>query len=66
MYFAGNGVPQDDVQSRKWLILAAADSERSDQEAIASHLEALSARMTVPRIAEAERLAREWKPTNNM
>ena len=53
MYTTGQGVPQDYVQAYKWFTLAGA-AENRDRAA---------AMMTPAQIAEAERLAREWKPT---
>jgi TPR repeat protein len=54
----GHGVPKDLVQAHMWLDLAAA---RGDQNAAASRGD-LEARMTGDQLAEARRLAREWKP----
>ena len=53
MYRAGRGVPQDHVAAHMWLDLAGAESLRDD----------VAAGMTPEQIAEAQRLAREWKPT---
>ncbi len=57
MYYKGEGVPQDYVEAHKWLNLAAA---KDSQHAKARDLAA--AKMTREQIAEAQRLAREWKP----
>ena len=65
MYLVGHGVPQDYVQAHMWFNLAA--SRSSDKDALA-HDNAIkgrdfaAARMTQTQIAEAQKLAREWKP----
>src|SRR5262249_26867527 len=58
-YANGQGVPQDFIQAYKWFELSAA---RGYKDAIQGR-EIVSARMTNEQIAEAQRLAREWKPT---
>ena len=58
MYNEGHGVPQDYVQAHMWLNLAA--SQGSDKGRRNRDLAA--AKMTPDQIAEAQRLAREWKP----
>ncbi len=58
MYAEGQGVQRDFVQAHMWFDLAAASgdsSARRDREIIA-------AKMTPSQIADAQRLAREWKP----
>ncbi len=57
MYNLGQGVPQDDVQAHMWLSLAAAQGIENARKA----RDILAARMTPAQIAEAQRLAREWK-----
>jgi len=57
MYFEGRGVPQDFVSAHMWLNFAAA----SGIEDAAEYRHALTAKMTPAQIAEAQRLAREWK-----
>jgi TPR repeat protein len=59
MYKAGRGVPQDYVSAHMWWNLAAASG---DQYA-AKHRDEVAALMTPPQIAEAQKLAREWRPT---
>jgi len=59
MYAAGAGVSQDFVQAHLWFNLAAAaglEEARTEREAVAR-------RMTAAQIAEAQRLARNWKPS---
>jgi uncharacterized protein len=58
-YVGGVVVPQDYVTAHMWLDLAAA-SGRQDAAKIR---DTIAARMTPAQIAEAQKLAREWKPT---
>jgi len=60
MYEKGQGVPQDYVQAHMWVNLAASGSVAVEREARAREL--LAQKMTPAQIAEAQRLAREWKP----
>jgi len=58
-------VPQDYVQAHKWFNLAAArfpGSEPKRREAAVENRDRIAAKMTPTQIAEAQRLAREWKP----
>ena len=59
MYEAGLGAPKDLVQAYMWLSLAAAhgDNKAAGDGAGVAKL------MTPDQIAEAQRMAREWKPT---
>jgi TPR repeat protein len=57
MYQSGQGVLQDYVQAHKWFNLAA--TKRVKYRA---NRDRLAKRMTPFQIAEAQRLAREWKP----
>ena len=52
LYEYGDAVPQDYIQAHKWFDLASSDLYR----------DAVAAKMTPAQIAEAQRLAREWKP----
>ena len=63
MYGTGRGVPQDYVAAYMWLDLAGRQSSGDDREAYIKAREALAALITSEQIAEALRLAREWKPT---
>ena len=58
MYFSGHGVPQDYVLAHMWANRAALKNTEyvKKRDAIASF-------MTPSQIAEAQKLAREWKPT---
>jgi TPR repeat protein len=56
LYFKGHGVPQDYVLSHMWFNLSTAQGMRS------SFRDKIAKLMTSEQIAEAQRLAREWKP----
>ncbi len=58
MYRRGEGVPQDDVLAHMWWSLAAAQGHVNARRA----RDRLAARMPPYQLAEAQRLAREWKP----
>jgi TPR repeat protein len=58
LYEAGKGVPQDIVQAYKWYTLGEANGDKKAAEL----RDALTKRMTPDQIAEAQKLAREWKP----
>ena len=62
MHANGEGVPQDYVQAHKWFNLAAASAEVASREAYVEARDDVAARMTPSQIAEAQRLAREWRP----
>jgi TPR repeat protein len=57
-YWEGEGVPQNYVEASKWFALAAAKGIGLAK--IARHL--LQREMTPAQIAEAQKLAAEWKP----
>jgi TPR repeat protein len=58
MYEDGHGVLQDRVQAHKWFSLAAAQGS----ELAGAFLSELTKEMTPAQIAEADRLARDWRP----
>jgi uncharacterized protein len=58
LYAKGQGVPRDDVQAYMWFELSATQGDQS----AANNREAATRRMTPEQIAEAQRLAREWRP----
>ena len=60
-YQKGQGVPRDLLQAHKWYNLAAA----AGYDQGAKMRDRLAKEMTAAQIAEAHRLAREWKPVNN-
>ncbi len=58
MVAEGQGVKQDFVQAHMWLDLAAASGDSS----AGKNREIIAAKMTPSQIAEAQRLAKGWKP----
>jgi uncharacterized protein len=58
MYDEGQGMPQNVVQAHKWYNLAA----RNGDKPAAELRDAIANQMTPAQIAEAQKLAREWKP----
>ena len=63
MYAQGHGVPYDRLRAHLWFNLAAAnfkDEDLANESRIAR--ENVARTMTRDQIAEAQRLAREWKP----
>ena len=61
-YWIGTGVPKDYVAAHMWLNLAAAQSSDVRKPSITAR-EIVEGLMTSEQIGEAQRLAREWKPT---
>ncbi len=63
MYATGDGVPQDYVQAHMWYNLAASRyPPGSDRDKVVRNRDTVAEKMTPEQIAEAQRLAREWKP----
>ena len=65
MYDNGQGVPQDYVQAHVWLNLAASqfrDSQKERRDHAIEYRSLVASKMTPAQIAEAEKLARQWKP----
>jgi len=65
MYFRGRGVPQDFVLAHMWFNLSVSKvpaSEGETREATEIIIDLVASKMTPYQIAEAQRLAREWKP----
>ena len=65
LYYNGQGVPQDYVLAHMWLSLASSQypaSVRKNVNDIVHYKEIVDAKMTPAQIAEAERLARKWRP----
>ena len=58
MYYQGQGVPKDYVLAYMWNNLASAH----DYETASKNRDFLAKLMTPAQIAEAQKLAREWKP----
>ena len=63
MYMNGRSVPQDDVLAHMWFSLSANQDQQKviKQEAI-KNKDMTARRMTPAQIAEAQKLAREWRP----
>ena len=58
MYENGHGVPQDYITAHIWYNLAGAHGDEKARE----YRDRIAKKMTPAQIAEAQRLAREWKP----
>ena len=61
MYANGQGVPQDYVQAHMWYNLAGASGDAEG----AKNRDLIAQKMTPAQVAEAQRLAREWKPKSS-
>ena len=59
MYKDGDGVPKDYVSAYMWFNLSSAKGD----PAATKLRDAVAEKMTPAQIAEAQKLAREWKPT---
>ncbi len=63
MYGTGEGAPQDYVRAHMWLDLAVSRfPSGNDRDSAIRYRDLAASRMTPDQIAEAQRLAREWKP----
>ncbi|CAK0767743.1 Sel1 repeat family protein [Gammaproteobacteria bacterium] len=62
MYYEGNGVPKDNVRAHMWFNLSAINGNNNG----AKDRNVVAKRMTFTQIAEAQRLAREWTPTQEL
>ncbi len=63
MYDNGQGVPQDYAQAHMWYNLAASRFPPGENRDIAvNNRDVVAERMTPAQIAEAQKLAREWRP----
>ena len=58
LFFMGQGVPQDFVLAHMWFDLSATQGNQDATE----NRDLAERRMTPEQIAEAQKLAREWKP----
>ncbi len=58
MYGNGRGVPKDYVQAHLWYNLAAAQGT----ELARKNRDIIAEKMTPAQMAEAQRLARDWRP----
>jgi TPR repeat protein len=61
MYSTGQGVPQDYVEAHKWFNLAASRLTDSERDTAVKKRALMESKMTQSQIAEAQKLAREWK-----
>ena len=64
-YAKGEGVAQDNVQAHVWFNLAAARfpiSHAHNRNLASKNRDLVAGKMAPEEIAEAQRLAREWKP----
>jgi TPR repeat protein len=62
MYRDGEGVPQDYVKAHMWFNLASAAAPGTSRGDYAEYRDELAKKMSQAQIAEAQKLAREWKP----
>jgi hypothetical protein len=61
MYEEGTAGSQDYVQAHMWVNLAASHASGDVQKNYAEYRDRLARKMTAQQVAEAQRLAREWK-----
>ncbi len=66
MYEFGRGVPLDYVQAYKWYSLAVAgpESQAWFHDGFIEMLDRVTAKMTSDQVAQAKKLASEWKPSS--
>jgi TPR repeat protein len=64
LYARGDGVPQDYVLAHMWVNLATSHATGEDRQKLATLRDTIAGQMTAQQIAEAQHLAREWKPKN--
>jgi len=65
LYFNGEGVPESNVNAHMWFNLAAARlpaAGRHNRDSAARVRDVVAIKMTREQIAEAQKLARDWKP----
>jgi hypothetical protein len=68
MCYLSRGTPQDYVESHKWLNLAASrflPSEGAKRERAVNNRDIVAKRMTPAQIADAQALARDWRPKSS-
>jgi hypothetical protein len=61
-YYNGLGLVQDHVQAYMWISLASPHANVNDGKRYAAICDRVAAKMNPTQIAEAQRLARQWKP----
>ncbi len=64
LYEDGEGVPQDYVQAHMWSDLAASASTGRRRDEAVELRARIAAKMTPAQIAEAQKLAGEWRPAS--
>jgi hypothetical protein len=62
MYADGHGVSLDYVEAYRWLSVAASRFPAENRDVAVNMRDLVAAKMTPTQIAEAQKLAREWKP----
>ena len=62
MYFQGKDLPKNYVLAHMWFNLAASQATGDDRQISVKLRDAIEKEMTREQVAEAKRLAREWKP----
>ena len=62
VYAHGEGVPQNYVLAHMWVNLSASNSSGDDQKIRAKTRDEIAQQMTPQQIADAQRMAAEWKP----
>ena len=65
MYATGRGVPQDDTLAHMWCNLAASNSTGDTRDSAVKNRDLIAKEMSPEAIAEAQRLASEWKPKSS-
>jgi len=61
MHYDSQGVPQDYIQAHMWFNLAAAGNDAAISASAAKSRDFVAKEMTLAQIAEAQKLASEWK-----
>jgi uncharacterized protein len=61
-YRAGKGLPRDEVQAEMWFLVALDRAAAGDLDTLVEMRDSVAAHLTPQQLAEAQRLAREWKP----
>ena len=64
-YSKGEGVTQDYVLAHMWYNLATSQLSGEDRETAVRNRDIIAEKMTSEQLAEARRLAREWKPKSS-
>ena len=62
MYALGQGVPRDNIQAYMWFDLSARYSEGVERDRMGHNRDVIASYLTPAQLAEAQKLAREWKP----